>query len=144
MNIQEQIKAYLSAQSEPKHSEMIELHGIIQELMPKCQLWFLDGKDEKGKVVSNPSIGYGLRTIEYANGKTKPFYQIGLSANTTGISIYILGIEDKKHLADRYAQKIGKASITGYCIKYKTLKAIHVNVLRQAIQDGVEQTRLQP
>jgi hypothetical protein len=58
-------------------------------MMPVCKLWFLNGKDEKGKVVSNPNIGYGSQTLKYADGKTKEFYQIGISANTTGISVYI-------------------------------------------------------
>ena len=107
-------------------------------LLPKCKLWFLDGKNSEGKIVSNPNIGYGLQTIKYADGKTREFYQIGLSANTTGISVYILGIEDKKYLAQTYEKKIGKASVSGYCIKFKTLKDINVDVLEAAIRDGFE------
>jgi hypothetical protein len=92
--------------------------------MPGCKLWFLDGKNDEGRIVSNPSIGYGLRTLEYANGNTREFYQMGLSANTTGISIYIMGIEDNKYLARTYGKELGKASVTGYCIKFKNLKVI--------------------
>jgi hypothetical protein len=109
--------------------------------MPGCKLWFLDGKDSDGKTVSNPNIGYGLRTIKYANGKAREFYQIGVSANTTGISVYILGIEDKKHLARTYGKQLGKASVTGYCIKFKTLKDINIATLEAAIRDGVEAAR---
>ena len=140
MNIQKDIQEYIAIQSEPKRSEMQELHRKILALMPNCKSWFLDGKDDKGKIVSNPNIGYGFYSIKYANGKTRDFYQIGLSANTTGISIYILGIEDKKHLAQKYGKELGKASITGYCIKFKTLKDINIEVLGTAIRDGVEQT----
>ena len=122
MNITEQIQAYISSQPEQKRNEIAELHELILKLMPKCKLWFLDGKDEKGKTVSNPNIGYGFRTIKYANGKSGEFYQIGVSANTTGISIYILGLEDKAALAQKFGKELGKASITGYCIKFKTLK----------------------
>ena len=122
MNIPEQIQAYISSQPEQKRNEIAELHELILKLMPKCKLWFLDGKDEKGKTVSNPNIGYGFRTIKYANGKSGEFYQIGVSANTTGISIYILGLEDKTALAQKFGKELGKASITGYCIKFKTLK----------------------
>src|SRR6202050_5852732 len=114
MTVQKQIKEYLAAQPEPKRSEMQELHHMILALMPACTLWFLDGKDEKGKIVSNPNIGYGSQTMKYADGKTREFYQIGLSANTTGISVYLLGIKDKKYLARTFGQKIGKASVTGY------------------------------
>src|ERR1700759_4099409 len=97
-------------------------------------------KDETGKTVSNPNIGYGLRTAKYANGKTREFYQTGLSANTAGISVYILGLDDKKYLVKTYGKKLGKASVTGYCIKFKALKDIDIDTLMAAIRDGVEQT----
>ena len=142
MNVHEQIKGYIATQPEPKRSDMQELHRIILELMPDCKLWFLDGKDEKGRTVSNPNIGYGLRTIKYADGKTKEFYQIGISANTTGISVYILGIEDKKYLAETYGKELGKASVTGYCIKFKTLKDVNIAVLKAAMRYGIEQTSI--
>lgn len=140
MDTQEQIVNYINSQPEAKSNDMQALHNLILELMPACQLWFLDGKDSENRMVSNPNIGYGLRTIEYADGKTKEFYQIGLSANTSGISVYILGIEDKKYLAETYGEKIGKASVTGYCIKFKALKNIKLDVLAVAIRDGVEQS----
>jgi hypothetical protein len=68
-------------------------------------------------------------------------YQIGMSANTTGISIYILGIEDKTYLAQTYGKTIGKASVSGYCIKFKNVKDINILVLEAAIRYGVEATR---
>jgi Domain of unknown function (DU1801) len=139
MNMQEQIKKHIASQAEPKRSDMNALHGIIREVMPKCKLWFLDGTDAKGKPVSNPNIGYGFQTIKYANGKTREFYQIGISANTTGISVYILGIADKSYLARTYGKKIGNASVTGYCIKFKRLKDINLDVLEEAIRYGIKQ-----
>jgi hypothetical protein len=142
MNILEQINGYIAAQPEPKRSEMQELHSIILAGMPDCKLWYLDGKDDKGKTVSNPNIGYGNRTIKYADGKTKEFYQIGISANTTGISVYILGITDKNYLARAFGKELGKASVTGYCIKFKTLKDINLAVLEAAIRYGVVQTNI--
>jgi hypothetical protein len=137
MNLQKQIKEYISSQPELKQSEMQELHRVILELMPGCRLWFLDGKDSENKIVSNPNIGYGLRTIKYADGKSKEFYQIGMSANKTGISVYILGIKDKSYLIKTYGEKIGKASLTGYCIKFKTIKDINIEILKAAIQEVI-------
>ena len=138
MNVQGKIKEYITNQPEPKRSDMQALHRNILQVMPACKLWFLDGKDSKGKIVSNPNIGYGSHTIKYADGSTREFYQIGLSANTTGISVYILGIRDKKYLARMYGKKLGKASVTGYCIKFKTLKDINIDILQAAIRDGFE------
>jgi len=138
MNVQEQIQKYITGQPEPKRSDMQALHRIILEVTPACKLWFLDGKNEEGKTVSNPNIGYGLQTMKYADGTTREFYQIGLSANKTGISVYILGIEDKKYLAEAYGKELGKASVTGYCIRFKTLKDIDIEILEAAIRFGFE------
>ena len=138
MNVQEQIKKYIASQPEPKCSELQKLHRVILEVKPACKLWFLDGKDEKGKTVSNPNIGYGSYNIKYADGSTREFYQIGLSANKTGISVYILGIEDKKYLARTYGKELGKASVTGYCIRFKTLKDINIDTLEASIRYGLE------
>jgi Domain of unknown function (DU1801) len=140
MQIQKEIEKYIAGQPEPKRGDMLALHRFILKAMPRCKLWFLDGKNGEGKTVSNPNIGYGLHTMKYADGKTREFYQIGLSANTTGISVYVLGIEDKKYLAKTYGKKLGKASVTGYCIKFKTLKDIDVDTLVAAIRYGVEAT----
>ncbi|WP_410219562.1 hypothetical protein [Pedobacter sp.] len=140
MNIKKQIKAYIDSQPEPKRAEIETLHQRILHVLPKAKLWFLDGKDGQGKTVSNPQIGYGLQTVKYANGKTKAFYQIGMSGNTTGISVYIMGLEDKKYLPETYGKTIGKANVTGYCIKFTTLKDIHIDVLEAAILDGVKQS----
>jgi hypothetical protein len=138
MNVQQQIKAYIASQPEPKRSDMQQLHSLILDVMPGCKLWYLDGKNSENKTVSNPNVGYGLQTIKYADGKTREFYQIGMSANTSGISVYILGIEDKKYLARTYGKEIGRASITGYCIKFKALKDINTDILKAAICYGVE------
>ncbi|HEY0744785.1 MAG TPA: DUF1801 domain-containing protein [Chryseosolibacter sp.] len=132
--MKEEIQHFIGSQPEPKRSELQQLHELVLQFFPKGKLWFLDGKDETGKVVTNPSIGYGSRTIKYADGKIKEFYQIGLSANKTGISVYILGIEDKTFLAKTYGKQIGKADVTGYCIRFKTLRDINVDVLANAIQ----------
>lgn len=134
MTIQEQIEEYVTSHKEPKRSDLENLHQIILELMPKCKLWFLDGKNDENKIVSNPNIGYGIHLMKYADGKTRDFYKIGLSANTTGISVYIMGIEDKKYLANTFGEKIGKASVTSYCIKFKKLNDINLEVLKEAIQ----------
>ena len=138
MNVQQQIKEYIASQPESKRFDIQALHNVIQQAMPACKLWFLDGKDSTGKTVSNPNIGYGTQTIKYADGTNREFYQIGLSANKAGISVYILGIEDKTYLAKTYGKKLGKASVTGYCIKFKTLKNINVDILEAAIRYGVE------
>ena len=138
MSVKEQIKEYIATQPEPKRSEMQALHDSILKISPGCKLWFLDGKNSEGKVVSNPDIGFGSRPHKYADGTISEFYQIGLSPNKTGISVYIMGIEDRKYLPEAYGKDLGKATVTGYCIKFKSLKDINVDVLEAAIRFGLE------
>lgn len=139
MNVKEQIKEYIGNQPESKRSDLQALHKLILQMSPKCKLWFLDGKNSAGKIVSNPNIGYGSYTMRYTGGETREFYRVGLSANTSGISVYIMGIEDKKHLAETYGKALGKASVSGYCIRFKALKDIDSEVLEEAIRERMEQ-----
>ena len=137
MNVQEQINKYITSQPEPKRNDMRELHRLTLQVSPECKLWFFDGKDSKNHTVSNPTIGYGFQTIKYADGKTKEFFRIGVSGNKAGISVYVLGLKDKTYLAKTYGKKLGKASVTGYCIRFKALKDININTLEAAIRDGL-------
>jgi hypothetical protein len=138
MNVEEQIKDYIAGQSEPKRSEMQGLHELILRVLPEGKLWFTDGKDSNGRVITNPTIGYGLYTIHYTNGTTRDFFRIGLLANATGISVYIMGIKDKTFLPKTYGTNLGKASVTGYCIRFKSIKDINIDVLEAAIRYGAE------
>jgi hypothetical protein len=138
MDVNQQIEDYLAAQPEPKQSDIREIHRIAMEAKPGCKLWFDDGKDENGKVLTNPTVGYGSYTISYANGKTKEFFRCGVSATKTGISVYVMGIADKAYLPQTFGERLGKAKVTGYCISFKALADIDIAVLNEAIRFGLE------
>ena len=138
MKVQEEIRNYIAGQPEPKRSDLQQLHDIILKLEPQNKLWFDNGRNSENRTVSNPTVGYGIQVIQYANGTTREFFQIGVSANTTGISVYILGLKDKTYLAHTYGKDLGKAKVTGYCIKFKTLEDINLDVLETAIQYGFQ------
>jgi hypothetical protein len=137
MDVPERVEAYLASQPEPKQTDLRQLHALVLAEFPDAKLWFTDGTNEDGKVVANPNIGYGVYTITYADRSEREFYRIGLSANTTGISVYVLGLEDKTYLARTYGASIGRASITGYCIKFTRLSVINTDVLFAAIRHGM-------
>lgn len=140
MTVARQIDQYIQSQPESKKADMQNLHQEMIRLLPRGRLWFLNGRDATGKVVSNPSIGYGAFVQDYADGSSKEFYQIGMSAPKNGISIYIMGLSDRKYLAENFTDAIGKATITGYCIRFKSLKDIDREVLTTAIRYGLKAT----
>ena len=137
MNTPEQIEAHLNTLSEPKRKDIQALHQLILQLFPGCKLWYFNGKNEEGKVIANPTLGYGNHTINYANGTSRDVFRIGLLATQSGISIHIMGISDKLYLSNTFGQTIGKAKLTGYCISFKALKDINISMLESAIQYGM-------
>jgi hypothetical protein len=42
------------------------------------------------------------------------------------------------YLAKTCGKKLGKTSVTGYCIRFKTLKNISIEILKAAIRFGCE------
>lgn len=137
MNTEQQIQAYLATLPAPKQADLRQLQQRILALAPGTRRWFLDGRNESGKVVSNPSIGYGELSKNYADGSSKAFYQVGLSANTGGLSLYVMGITDKTFLSRTFGATLGKAAITGYCIKFKKLDDLDPDVLDEVLRTGL-------
>jgi hypothetical protein len=135
MSVREQIDSYIDAQSPAKREELRDLHRRILEISPHAKLWFLDGRDDNGKVVSNPNIGYGAETLTYAAGNSRAFYKIGLSANTSGLSVYVMGLKDRTYLSQTYGSRLGKAKVTGYCISFKSTKDVDLGVLEEVVAD---------
>lgn len=134
-----QIKKHFAQLEEAKSNELQLLHNLIVRLNPTCKLWFDNGINEEGKVVTNPTIGYGLQTLHYAKGQSRAFFQIGICATITGISIYLIGLKDKNILKETFSPSIGKATITGYCVKFKRLSELNTEPLTNLIQYGFSQ-----
>ncbi len=123
---------------------MQSLHRLARKLLPRGKLWFLDGKDADGKIVSNPQVGYGAFKKTLAGGRTREMAQIGFSGNSAGISVYIMGIEDRTLLPARFGKRIGQARLTGYCIRFKALAGIDIDVLEEAMRFGLAATVASP
>ena len=140
MDIKSQIEQFISQQAESKQQDLLTMHELMNNILPTGKLWLEDGKNEEGKVVANPTIGYGQQRMLLAKGKSREMFQIGISANSSGISIYLIGIRNKLDLAQEFGSKLGKAKITGYCIKFKQLADLDLSVLEEAIRLGIQLT----
>lgn len=140
MDTNTQIHHFISQQESAKQRDLLQLHELMLSILPAGKLWLEDGKNDAGKVVTNPTIGYGNQTILLAKGKSREMFQIGISANTAGISIYFIGIRNKIDLALEFGAQIGKAKVTGYCIKFKQLSDLELPVLAAVIRKVIEVT----
>jgi hypothetical protein len=140
MEIERQILKFIALQEDTKQQDFRSLHELMRSILPTGKLWMEDGKNEEGKVVTNPTIGYGQQSMSLAKGKSREMFQIGISANTSGISIYLIGIRNKLDLAEQFGQKLGKAKVSGYCIKFKQLADLDLTVLEEVLRLGIKLT----
>ena len=140
METEGQILHFISLQENAKQQDLLALHELMRSILPTGKLWMEGGKNQNGKVVTNPTIGYGQQTMLLAKGKSREMFQIGISANSSGISIYLIGVRNKLNLAQQFGLKLGKAKVSGYCIKFKQLSDLDLSVLEEAIRLGIQLT----
>ena len=140
METEGQILQFISLQENAKQQDLLVLHELMRSILPTGKLWMEDGKNDAGKVVANPTIGYGQQTMLLAKGKSREMFQIGISANSSGISIYLIGVRNKLNLAQQFGLKLGKAKVSGYCIKFKQLADLDLSVLEEVIRLGIQLT----
>ncbi len=133
MTTEEKIALHLSHLPQEKSVELTALFHLIRTQLKDSPLHFFDGLNEQGKVVANPTIGFGSCRLTYKDGSFQDTFRIGISANSTGISIHILGLSYKTYLTHTFGSRLGKAKITGYCIRFSKLSHIDLDVLREIV-----------
>ncbi len=139
MSTEEKITQHLTTLAPEKSAALSRLYQLIHMETSSNGPQFFDGKNEKGKVVTNPTIGFGKSRIQYANGRFQDTFRIGICATSTGLSIYILGLEDKNFLREFLGDRLGKAKITGYAISFKKMSDIDEFALRELVRAVTEQ-----
>jgi hypothetical protein len=128
------MQPFLQHFPDSKQQELQEFIRIVAQVAPQENAIFYDGKDKEGKVVTNPAIGFGSYLHHFSDGRVEEVYRLGLSPNATGFSIYVLGLKDKEILKTRFANSLGKAKVTGYCIKFKSLKDLDEKIVLDLIK----------
>lgn len=114
---------YIANVEEPKRSELQLLHDLVREILP----------DFEPVMISN-FMGYG--PFEY-QGKSKScagtWFRVGLSANKTGISIYICAGDANGYFPEQANDRLGKASVGKSCIRFKKLADINLDTVKELL-----------
>jgi hypothetical protein len=63
MDTNTQIHHFISQQESAKQRDLLQLHELMLSILPAGKLWLEDGKNDAGKVVTNPTIVIALKTI---------------------------------------------------------------------------------
>lgn len=127
-----ELEYYFGSISTERKKHLIKTFNFLCQLLPSSLIRFNDGKNSEGKIVSNPSIGFGSFEQRYATNETKEFPQITLSATQKGISIHLLGVRGKLDLKS-IVEDLGTSDITGYCIRFKQWDVINQKALAKIL-----------
>lgn len=116
---------YISKLEEPRKTEIDQLHKIIRKTVPSLEPTMAFGM-----------IGYGPFHYKYKSGREGDWMLIGLASQKNYISLYITCTTDGQYLAERYKDKLPKASIGKSCIRFKKLADVDMKVLQKLLKEA--------
>lgn len=115
---------YIEQISEPRKSDIVTLHQLLQEIMAEQQ---------PSLVYS--MIAYGMFHYKSKTGGEGEWPLVALASQKNYISVYVCAVDDnKKYVAENYKDKLPKASIGKSCIRFKQLSDIDINVLTEIVE----------
>lgn len=113
---------YLVSVEEPKRSELRLLDDLIRTTLPDHEPFMISG-----------FMGYGKYHYRYDSGREGDWFKVGMVANKTGISVYVVAADENGYLAEQFKPKLGKASIGKSCIRFKKLADIDLGALKELL-----------
>ena len=115
----------IEALEEPRRSEIARLHALIRETVP-----------ELVPEVASGMIGYGRYHYRYATGREGDSHVVSLASRRQYISLYVLCVVDGRYLAERYVERLPKASIGKSCVRFKRTSDVDLDVLRELLSEA--------
>jgi len=81
-------------------------------------------------------LGYGRFHYRYASGREGDASLVALSSRKNSISLYVLCADESGYLAERYVERLPKASIGKSCVRFKRTSDIDLDTLRELLADA--------
>jgi hypothetical protein len=116
---------YLAAVDERRRPDLLALDALITATAPGLP-----------RVLAGRMIGYGPFHYRYASGREGDATLIALAAQKRYISLYVLCSVDGGYLAERYADRLPKASIGKSCVRFTRLADVDEGVLRELVGEA--------
>lgn len=113
---------YINLLSEPRKSQIKTLHEFIRKIVPNLKPFIITGM-----------IGYGKYHYKYKSGREGEWAIISLASQKNYISIYACAVEGNKYVAEKYKDKLPKASIGRSCIRFKKIEDIDLDILKEIL-----------
>ena len=119
--------------------DIAALDARISEVMGDAGrvLWegrFWGGSDQR-------IIGYGEYSYTGRSGRSGEWFIVGLAAQKNYISVFVNAADDRGYLAERYAERLGKAKVGKSSISFKRVSDIDLDMLLELVGSAREVVR---
>jgi hypothetical protein len=114
---------YIAAVDDERRSDVAALDALIRKHAPKLEPVIMDGM-----------LGYGPFHYRYASGREGDACKLSIASNASYISLYC-------SVAERYADRLPKASLGTSCVRFKKLADLDEQALVALIEETAKPDR---
>ena len=115
---------YIAAVDDKRRSDIAALDALIRKHAPKLE-----------PVIMGGMLGYGPFHYRYASGREGDACKLSIASNASYISLYCYASDAKGYVAERYVDRLPKASIGKSCVRFKTLADLDERALVALIKE---------
>ena len=92
----------------------------------------------RAKMLGSSIVGFGNKTITYADGRETPWILIGFSPRKANLTLYVGKRFENR---DVLLKALGKHSTGGGCLYIKRLADVHIPTLKKIVSASVKAAR---
>jgi hypothetical protein len=115
---------YIAAVDDERRSDIAALDALIRKHAPKLEPVIMDGM-----------IGYGPFHYRNASGREGDACKLSIASNASYISLYCFAADAKGYVAERYVDRLPRASIGKSCVRFKRLTDLDEKALVALIKE---------
>lgn len=99
---------YMLALEADRREQISAIHAFICATVPELEPYIQGGM-----------LGYGRYHYRYASGREGDWCRVGLASNKQYISLYCCAADEQGYVAERFRDRLPKASIGKSCVRFK-------------------------
>jgi hypothetical protein len=115
---------YIATVDDKRRPDIAALDALIRKHVPELE-----------PVIMNGMLGYGPFHYRYASGREGDACKLAIANNASYISLYCSAADAKGYVAERYAERLPKASIGKTCVRFKKLADLDEKALVALIKE---------
>jgi uncharacterized protein YdhG (YjbR/CyaY superfamily) len=121
------VSEYIASVPDDRKDAIEFLHAFIQKAAPTL----------KAHMAYNMQ-GYGSFPYKSYKGEMLEWPVIALANQKNYISVYVCAVDNGEYIAEKNKARLGKVSVGKSCIRFSKLEHVHLDVLKEVIQQAAK------